>query len=206
MCRGVIKRKTRLPAHVDLAVHYYYYQGLHCYLCHGDDLCFHGKWKKGRMLLVRSELEMEMRLKGRGSCRDETKGSKEAAGGGREMFQVVVSRIPPRGDVRATQEGVSCLTSRLEPTSLRETGGRPRCRVCPVARGGLPGHFPGCAVANSIALWRICLYRAAWNCRSERQEENDNGLVCSSRSSVVNFAFHGAQCGFWSPLATLVGT
>ena len=36
------------------------------------------------------------------------------------MFQVVVSRIPPRGDVRATQEGVSCLMSRLEPASIRD--------------------------------------------------------------------------------------
>lgn len=112
-----------------------------------------------------------------------------------KMFQVVESRIPtqPGARVRATQEGVSCLTSRLEPTSIDGRPGEMPSRVCPVAGGAgcldisravpSPSQF-NCLGRGYAFFCRRCLSLLLTRTNKTRR---------TGKESVVNFAFHRAQ-------------
>ncbi|KAK1834278.1 hypothetical protein QBC39DRAFT_343764 [Podospora conica] len=201
---GGYKKKTRLPAHVGrrIAVHCYRrLHAVHLVFCFGDGLCCHEKGPGGFGEIGSSELE----LAGRGSYRGETREKKrrlQVDVRSRRIQNSTHSTAGPRGGVGVTQEAVSCLTSRLEPAlesfgDGRQVGQEKRCRVCHLACGGLPGHFPGCAaVVNSSTA---CHGResALWCCLGYRERNRQwRCLLVALTQGVVNFAFHGAQCGF----------
>lgn len=149
-----------------------------------------------------------VKVKDRGSCRGETEREKRRLQV--KMFQVVVSRIPtqPGARVRATQEGVSCLTSRLEPTSIDgRPAEMPRCRVesALLREARVAWHFPGCAVAKSIQLpWsRICLFLSSLPvivAHKDKQDEENRKREC--RQLCVSSC---PKQTLKLPLATLVG-
>lgn len=92
-----------------------------------------------------------------------------------KMFQVVVSRIPtqPGARVRATQEGVSCLTSRLEPTSIDGRPAEMPNRVCPVAGGAgcldISRAVPSPSQFNCLGRGYAFFVVAACHCCSQGQ-------------------------------------
>lgn len=119
-----------------------------------------------------------------------------------KMFQVVVSGIPtqPGARVRATQEGVSCLTSRLEPASIDGRPAEMPSRVCPVAGGAgcldisravpSPSQF-NCLGRGYAFFCRRCL-SLLLSCLSLLLTRT-NKTRRTGKESVVNFAFHRAQ-------------
>lgn len=154
-----------------------------------DDLWSHGK-RAGEMGLgdVDGEGEGSWKLPWRNREREKRRLQVK-------MFQIVVSRIPtqPGARVRATQEGVSCLTSRLEPTSIDGRPAEMPSRVCPVAGGA--GCLDISRAVPSPSQFN-CLGRGyAFSCRrclsfllTRTNKTRRTGKEC-----VVNVAFHRAQ-------------
>lgn len=138
--RGVIKRKIRVPAHFEDAVHCW--SRLHDgdFMAMTSRLWFHGKGPGGFGDNVEA-------LKDRGSCRGETEVKKrrlQAEDG--DMLEVVVSRIPTQGRACVRPKRASPVSRRgycVEPTSR---DGRPaKMPSLPCCAGGcrVAWTFPG---------------------------------------------------------------
>lgn len=129
---------------------------------------------------------------------------KEAAGENVPSRRIQNSQ--PGARVRATQEGVSCLTSRLEPTSIDGRPAEMPSRVCPVAGGAgcldisraVPSPSQFNCLGRGYALFLSSLPVIA--AHTDKQEEENRKREC--RQLCVSSC---PKRTLKLPLATLVG-